>query len=226
MAPAKKQQKGAPPSTAQGGDAVKRRKGGHHNREANAARHRDLQAAIRAQLQPVAADVPKRKNGKPAIAPSAARPKVYNEEIAHAICLRFASDTKMTLGHLDADPLMPTSFTFCEWLRDTPTLARLYARSRDIQFEKQAEELEDIARNPLIGEIRIKRTGTDAKGQPFDSEEIKFHDNVERARLIVDTRKWILSKQRPKKYGVQVAADAGAPNEQLKALFDALRTEG
>lgn len=226
MASAEKRQKGTPPSAAQNGSAAKRKKGGHHNREANSARYRALQAAIREQLQPVAASVPKRKRGKPAIAPSTMRPKIYDEEVARAICLRFASDTKMTLGHLDADPLMPTSFTFCEWLRDTPTLARLYARSRDVQFEKQAEELESVARDPLIGEIRVTRSGVDAKGQPFDSEEVKFHDNVERARLIVETRKWILSKQRPRKYGVQVAADAGAPNEQLKALFDALRTEG
>jgi hypothetical protein len=96
----------------------------------------------------------------------------------------------------------------------------LYARSRDFQFDRQAEETREVARTPLLSVIRTTRTGTDFKGNPIDSVEERVVDNVDRARLIVDTDKWLLSKQRPKKYGVQpIEVSDSAPLQDLLNQF-------
>jgi len=220
MAPAKKA-KGAPASAKR----ERRKKGGHSNKAENAAKHRAAQQVARKLLN-IDKPLAKRKpDGHPVTAPSVNRPVEYDEEVARKVCLLFATDTKMTLGRLDNDPTLPTSLTLYEWLRTRPDFERLYARSRDIQFDKQAEELAEIAAAPMTGTVEVTRSGTDAQGQPFDSKEIRTHDNVDRARLLVDTRKWLLSKQRPRKFGVQPIEVGDSGNEQLRALFEALKTE-
>jgi hypothetical protein len=57
---------------------------------------------------------------------------------------------------------------------------------------------------------KIRRT-VDSKGG--ESTEETTGDMVDRARLMVDTRKWLLSKMFPKKYGdrLELAGDAANP---------------
>ena len=54
-----------------------------------------------------------------------------------------------------------------------------------------------------------------AKAEPLYEYKTVTVDMVERARLQVDTRKWLLSKLRPEKYGdrstVEMSAPGGGP---------------
>ncbi len=200
---------------------VKRRKrGGRGNKAANYAALKKARDEVR--LGPLSARNP--STGRIYVAPGP-RPVEYDEKIGRQICAMFATDTKMTLGRLDNDPTLPTCLTFYEWLREHPELDKTYTRSRDLQLERQAEELAEIAATPLIGVTKVSKSGTDPKGGEFASEEVRESDNVERAKLIIETRKWLLSKQRPKKYGIAPDGAGNGPNEQLQALFDALKTE-
>lgn len=88
--------------------------------------------------------------------------------------------------------------TFLDWCTADPELAGQYARSRDTMIDAIADETIRLAddppeRNPLTGAI--------------DSA------SVAKQRLQVDTRKWLLSKLAPKRYGerLEVAGDADAP---------------
>ena len=87
--------------------------------------------------------------------------------------------------------------TWTEWVATDPQLAVKYTRARETLVERMAQELADIADEP-------PPLGPDGK---VDNGWVQKH------RLQVDTRKWLLSKLAPRKYGerLEVAGDASAP---------------
>jgi hypothetical protein len=87
--------------------------------------------------------------------------------------------------------------TWTEWVRTDDELAVKYARARASLVERMAQELADIADEP-------PPLGPDGK---VDNGWVQKH------RLQVDTRKWLLSKLAPKKYGerIEVAGDETSP---------------
>ena len=211
---AKKQLKGAPPIPAVKAVPVKKltRKEKH---VINSANYRKAQAGIIAAKK--AAIEVRRKQGRPK--GTGDRPTIYTEDLGCKICLMFATDVDAKLMDVQKDTALPTVYTVYEWLRTIPSFARSYARARELQADLQAEELRELARKPLLGEIIVKRTG----GKDGNTTEIRTHDNVERARLIVDTDKWLLSKSRPKKYGAQ-PFEAEDSNDALQELLNQFRS--
>lgn len=45
------------------------------------------------------------------------------------------------------------------------------------------------------------------------------HENINRSRLKVDTRKWLMSKLAPKRYGEKVQTDIVSSDGSLPAIF-------
>jgi len=74
--------------------------------------------------------------------------------------------------------------TFSRWCDDDATLAESYARAREDLIERMATEIMDISDQ----DVGI----TDGK---------KDWAAVQKHKLQVDSRKWLLSKLAPKKYG-------------------------
>lgn len=121
---------------------------------------------------------------------SRARP-VYTPELAHEICRRLTEGE--TLKVLCRAKGMPAESTVRLWvLDDVEGFAALYARARLVGYHTMADDLIEIADS----------TGTDPAA-------------VNRDRLRVDTRKWLLSKALPKIYGDKLTAELtgkdGAP---------------
>lgn len=85
--------------------------------------------------------------------------------------------------------------TFLGWVADDATLAEHYARARAILLEHLAEDLVEISDTP-VGSLDSGATDTGA---------------VQKQRLQVDTRKWLLSKLVPKKYGDKVTQELTGP---------------
>jgi hypothetical protein len=82
--------------------------------------------------------------------------------------------------------------TFYSHIDRTPDAAERYTRARAAMLDALADETVEIADTPLIGKkTRETKDGT--------FEEVG--DNVERTRLMIETRKWLLAKLAPKKYG-------------------------
>lgn len=81
--------------------------------------------------------------------------------------------------------------TFLEWVEADAELAKQYARARESLIDNMAEELQDIADEP-VGTTNLGATDSGA---------------VQKQRLQVDTRKWLLSKLAPRKYGDKVEVD-------------------
>jgi hypothetical protein len=127
---------------------------------------------------------------------SRTRPTLYSEELAEEILFRIASG--QTLSSVCRDIHMPTRSTVTRWLTAAchapAEFATRFARARDEQLAHWADEIIDVA-DDSSGDY-IDREGRDgALMRVFDAE------NVHRARLKIDSRKWLLSKLRPGQYG-------------------------
>lgn len=121
------------------------------------------------------------------------RPVRYSKEIAAIICERLADGEALDRICEDT-PGMPTATAVRLWaLKDHDGFASEYARARELQAHKLAEEIRQIADSPEEGVT----TTTKADG----GIEEKRGDMIEHRKLRIDARKWYLSKVLPKVYG-------------------------
>ena len=81
--------------------------------------------------------------------------------------------------------------TFLTWVSKDSSLAEQYAHAREMLIEHMSEDLLEISDAP----VPSTATGATDSGA------------VAKQRLQVDTRKWLLSKLAPKKYGDKVEHD-------------------
>ena len=88
---------------------------------------------------------------------------------------------------------MPVMATIFRWLADDrySTFREQYTHAREIQFEHMAEDIMDIS---------DELPSMTAEGK-YDSAAVQHQ------RLRVDSRKWLLSKLAPKKYGDKVGVE-------------------
>lgn len=117
--------------------------------------------------------------------------------------------------------------TVFKWLRDYPKFSEQYARAKEVQVEAFAEDLiaiSDDGENDTY-EVKIGDTGETVKKTD--------HDVIARSKLRVDTRKWLMSKMLPKKYGDRLGLDhsgsiiTSLTDEELNAKLSALtRVDG
>ena len=100
------------------------------------------------------------------------------------------------------------------WLDGSrPEFSEQYARAREAQADKLAEEALQIADDGRSD------TYLDAEGNERTDNEV-----IQRSRLRVDTRKWLASKMAPKKYGDKLVqehtgANGGAIQVQSTVTF-------
>jgi hypothetical protein len=116
----------------------------------------------------------------------------FQQNIADVICDRLANGE--SLRAICRDEGMPSEATVRAWaLDDVCGFAAQYARARELGYDRLAEEILEIADTPKPGKSRVQK----ADGQVEEREA----DMIEHRRLQVDSRKWMLSKMLPKRYG-------------------------
>ena len=127
------------------------------------------------------------------------RPTAYTEAIADEICQRIAGGE--SLKGICRDEGMPAEATVRGWvLDDREGFSALYARARELQADGWADEIVDIADDGTNDYVKRER----------ENGSIGFElnaEHVQRSRLRVDTRKWILSKRLRKTYGDRSEVD-------------------
>jgi hypothetical protein len=97
------------------------------------------------------------------------------------------------LRNILSKPDMPSSRTFYKWLDEDIDKVKQYARATEIRAEKLFDEIIDIA------DEKSNDTYTDETGKEYTNHEV-----INRSRLKIDARKWVLSKLNPKKYGDKI----------------------
>lgn len=100
--------------------------------------------------------------------------------------------------------------TFLDWVDASEGNATCYARAREIQVERMADEIRDIADAPIKKMVTMGRGG--GMTERLDPAD------VQHKKLRTDSRKWLLSKVAPKKYGDRLAVEA-ADGDSLFGLF-------
>ena len=131
------------------------------------------------------------------------RPSSYTEAKAEAICERLASGH--SLREICRAEDMPHISTVFRWMEANEGFRERYARAREAQAHNMADELLEIAddaRNDWMD--RAKEDGT--------VDTVLNSEHVQRSRLRVDSRKWLLSKMLPKVYGDKVQTEGPGPN--------------
>lgn len=86
------------------------------------------------------------------------------------------------------DELMPVKNTIQGWINESESTMTQYAEAREERAETIFEKILDIA-DETSGDTYMK-----------DGVEMTDNEAIQRSRLRVDTRKWMLGKMNPKKY--------------------------
>jgi hypothetical protein len=122
-----------------------------------------------------------------------ARLSEFSPEIGDAICELIADG--QSLRAICAPDAMPAKSTVFKWLRDNQSFSDQYARAKEAQAENFADELMEIA--------------DDASGDVSGELEMPNGVAVQRSKLRIDTRKWVMSKLLAKKYGDKLQHTGG-----------------
>jgi hypothetical protein len=129
---------------------------------------------------------------------AAAKPRPSKYENKADICALVLSGMRGGLSAFKACEAagVPQS-TFCRWVDEDAELAEQYARAREDLIERIANEV-------------IELSDADVGMQPDGKKDWAA---VQKHKLQVDTRKWLLSKLAPKKYGdkLELTGDPDRP---------------
>jgi len=121
---------------------------------------------------------------------------------------------------------MPGLSTMLRWLADdTHKFSVTFSRARRILVPLYEDTALDAAITANPSTITVEKEVLDAAGNIVTLKETRTIDGVDRSRLTVAGYQWALSHLQPHKHGRNVDPEAGKPNEQLRALFDALKIE-
>lgn len=134
----------------------------------------------------------------------------YTKALASEICERMSRGE--TLTQICRDEHIPPKPTVLLWVKDDREgFADQYARAREALIEHWAEETLDISDNGA-NDWQDREYGAGRIERVVDSE------CVQRSKLRVDTRKWLLSKLKPHQYGDKVdVAHGGSINLTITA---------
>ena len=109
------------------------------------------------------------------------RPSTYTEEMGNLICDKLTEGVSLRKLCMQDD--FPAASTVYVWLDRFPDFAEKYARAREAATEDMLEDILEIA----------DRDGLDPQEK----------------RVRIDTRKWVMGRLKPKKYGDKQTVDVG-----------------
>lgn len=121
------------------------------------------------------------------------RPTTYTKELGDKICEKIVEGN--SLRTITTWKGMPASSTVFKWLREDDDFSEQYARACEERTEAFAEDILDIADQG----VAVVKAGAEKKSGAI----------AQMVKLQVDTRKWHMSKMKPKKYGESVDLTSG-----------------
>lgn len=124
--------------------------------------------------------------------PKMGRPSIYSEELIAEFLYRIAKGRSVKSVCDDDD--MPHRATIYEWLSQNSDFSDRYARASEQRADQYFDEMLDIADNALPEE-------------------------VQKAKLRIDTRKWVLARMNPVKYGDKTDKDTNTKVIDLMSDF-------
>ncbi|MFK3738962.1 terminase small subunit protein [Massilia sp. TN1-12] len=138
------------------------------------------------------------------------RPSDFTVDMADRICERLAEGE--SLRSICRDDSMPNRATVFRWLAANKEFSDQYAHACEARAEGMFEDMLDIADETTFDTVI---------GENGDRANTEW---ISRSKLRVDTRKWMLARMQPKKYGDKITqeltgADGGAIQVQSAAAL-------
>ena len=137
---------------------------------------------------------------------SQGRPSSFTQEIADSLCAQLADGLSMRTICRAED--MPDKATVFRWLRTNQSFCDQYTRAKEESADALSDEMLDIsddAQNDWMEQNAKENAGWVANGE-----------HIQRSRLRIETRKWLASKLKPKKYGEKLAVGGAEDMPALK----------
>ena len=145
-------------------------------------------------------------NGTLEVAAAKPLPRLYDADTVDELIERISAGSSLRSACRDAKISAPT---LRRWIvDDIAGLAERYARARELQAEAWADEIKELADVCEVGQKRE----LDANG---NVTKIYEGDMLERAKLRIDTRKWLMSKIVAKKWGDNAGTQVNVTNVQF-----------
>ena len=134
----------------------------------------------------------------------AGRPSEYSTETADEFCARIAEGESLRTICLDGH--MPALTTIFRWMRTHEDFRQQYARAKEQQADAMAEEIIDIADDATNDWMEKHDQHGNSIGYQLNG------DHVQRSKLRIESRKWLMGKLKPKKYGDKVQTEHSGPD--------------
>ena len=125
------------------------------------------------------------------------RPTTYNLKLGQEICDIIASTSKGTKRLCAEHAHWPCQDTLFTWLKTYPEFSEQYAQAKICQIELLVDEILEIS-DDASQDQHVNEQGT----------LVSNPQTINRARLKVDTRKWLACKLVPKVYGNKIDIDS------------------
>jgi hypothetical protein len=143
------------------------------------------------------------KDTKPKTKRRVGRPSSVTEAVQIEICARLGGGENLT--QICRDPKLPNRSTITNALASgKPEFSEFvvrYARARDALLDAYADQIVMISDDGTTDYI----TKVGRNGHEYEAVD---QEHIQRSRLRVDSRKWLLSKLRPNEYGDRIEAVA------------------
>lgn len=110
------------------------------------------------------------------------------------------------------DENMPSTSTFYQWLDNDEVKAKQYARATEVRADIIFDDILAIA-DENTNDTSINENGI----------EVVNNDVIQRSRLRIDARKWVLSKLNPKKFGDKTDVTSGG--EKIQNIPTSIQVE-
>lgn len=151
------------------------------------------------------------------------RPSKFTPALAAEICERLSKGEPLAV--ICRDDHMPSDTTVRNWMGEDQQLSSDIARAREVGFDQIAADC-----------LMIADDSSGDAGEPDEVQEEQGHggslrrlkpggaENVQRAKLRIETRLKLLAKWDPKRYGDKVALTGGGEGDapirsELKLTF-------
>jgi transposase-like protein len=139
------------------------------------------------------------------------RPTKYSQELADDICAQLAEGR--SLKSVCKDESVPSTQTIFTWFRKYPDFLDKYARAKEESADAMAEEILDIADDGQNDWMERLDNNGNSIGWQVNGE------HIQRSRVRIDTRKWLASKLKPKKYGDKIEVENKDQNMTLRVIY-------
>jgi F420-dependent methylenetetrahydromethanopterin dehydrogenase len=130
------------------------------------------------------------------------RPSLKTPAKLDELCARLAEG--VSLREVCRAEDMPSLATVIRWLSEDEAFQVQYARAKELSAEAMTEDMLDISDN--ASNDWMMRNDPDNEGW------VANHDHIARAKLRIETRKWLAGKMKPKKYGDKVHTEISDPD--------------